>query len=142
MSNCIDFKRRSNELHLNIADVDTEALQAMMELHHKCNPSDKFLLEPHGKDENANLTCFTSHWFLNHLNVTITSNQVEIKLGHAKSGHTWRDFRQTLWLISQFITRDMWLTFYLEDEGFPGVFPAVVHLVPKSWPLQANGKEF
>lgn len=46
-------------------------------------------------------------WFLGSDNIFVEGDQVVIRLGNHRSGHTWRDLRQTAHVLSKFVDPDV-----------------------------------
>ena len=72
-------------------------------------------------------------WFLTD-NSFFKDDSVTIAFGRGRSGHTWRDFRWTIWFLNQYFLAHVSHTFLISDEydGFETQFPVTVN-----WPYES-----
>lgn len=100
MSNCVDIH---TDIVIPISMVNTINLFHDME---EINKLKKFSYE-----DDHSLKDFVIWWFLSEKNVTVEDDNLIISLGNHRSGHTWRDLRQTFHVLSEYIIG-------LEDDEF------------------------
>lgn len=75
-------------------------------------------------------------WFLrNNIYFDDEEKGIEIRFGRGLSGHTWRDFRQTLWFLNEYIIKEKKHTFKIADEGdeYDSIEEVIVNFPYKTW---------
>lgn len=120
MSNCIDVY--NERVVFNSDEIDIPALRKLAEEHasHPHSHIVQLLCKQISEEEYNKRPKLdvgdTWCWFLRN-NTVIEDDKVTIDFGHGESGHTVRDFKQTLWFLNQYITTPIKQhTFILTNE--------------------------
>lgn len=86
MSNCLDLRNES--VTFTEEEMDLPALRQILT---ESKPADK--------DQFEDAVKYLTAWFLTERNVEIGAGRVRISFGWGDSGHTFRDFRQTINMV-------------------------------------------
>jgi len=114
MSNCINIVYKS-VIDLKPYQVDASGLRDLI------TKAEKEVNKENSFDVPGELH-FT-WWFLCNAVRFKNNGGVQIRLGRGRSSHTWRDFRGTLGILSQFIKSSVIVRFGITDEydGFKSI---------------------
>ena len=121
MSNCIDFVKGSDKVVFLADEIDVPALKALVD-------SVKGLPKAPELDEATGHQGYIAWWFLSR--AFIDHRGVVIRFGASgRSSHTNRDFSATVIMLSRFMKKDKYHTFFITDEGdgFRKVYREIVN---------------
>lgn len=124
MSNCIELHQHVVTIPKDRFDVDS-----FEKLREKYKNGSKTPDSSVGFDE------YIYCWFLRDNSRVDENGNLVIEFGKGNSTHTWRDFRQTLWLLNPFFKLPVVHIFMVADEmdGFDSIGPLTVHFPYKTW---------
>lgn len=109
MSNCINIVYK-NMVHLNASEVDVNGLRSLI------MKAEKEVNANSSVDEEIPAELKLAWWFLSKNTIFKNTGGVDIRFGAGRSGHTWRDFKGTLWTLKNFIKCPVWIRFGITDE--------------------------
>lgn len=104
MSNCIDIVR-GGEVTFFFDEIDIPAFKSLVASSRDVG---------FGNMTPEEVKIYYAWWFLDHAEVTDAS--VTIRFGHGRSGHTNRDFKGTIKVLSGFMKKKKFHTFFITDE--------------------------
>jgi len=131
LSNCISFHNQGEGVLFPNKVLRKEALeQALQKIQGRGKP-EADIREEHTEEE---VDQYHYWWFLEGTS-DLTPEGFLVRFGHGRSGHTWRDWRNTLWFLHQFVEKPFAFTVYLSDEydGHDSVGPFTVRMPYPTW---------
>lgn len=121
MSNCINIKH-GDDIHFTPDEIDADGLENLIKT------AEKEVNRSNCTDETIDWQKRVAWWFLHKTKFTKVDTIIYLQSG--RSGHTWRDFDNTLALISQYVKGPKDHVFYIADEydGFESLEKYTVNL--------------
>lgn len=137
MSNCVTI--HNGELRFRTDELDAAALVKEMEQH---EGHDYYRGPCKGKEDEqlTSLRCYLlagTRPLLGKKHIDLSGmREPKITVRLDKFAHTFRDLKQTLWLVSQYLKHSKAIMLELEDEDMEsGRFYAQILLEPGKWPV-------